>query len=481
MNVLPPRTRLRSLSSLTLAVAGTVVAAGVGTAVAPVPGLHSVALGQFSPATAPTPQPPFAGVVTLDRVEVRSGAGESYYPVAELRAGDRVRVVEDFYGWYRIEAPEGLRAFVMAKDVNRRGDGTIGIANAESTRVTIKGLNRGWNESFRTIKTLAPGERVTIIATAGDEAYEILAPEGSLVFLPPGSVEAQASLVPADAPGVPVTPAPAITGGDSAGSGEMVPLAEAMASEESGFADAPATGTGTGTELGTDEAATADPGTPGTLAGVTAPDTLPPLNLADDAADQSTAAADLPALRPAAEAEAPSEGLAAVEQAQLARFALPLEEQPLDEMEASYQALLDGGELRPFEVRLVESRMQAVRRNRQLLAAIEQIQQRKDGLVVVEPTPIEPEPEAPYAAVGVLRTSSVFAGEEGGVALPKMYRVVDPATERTIAYLRPARGLDPVPLLGRLVGVRGNKEIDPTLGTPLVTAQRVVALDPSEE
>ncbi len=411
-------------------------------------------------ADAATPEPPFLGEVSVPRVEVRSGAGEFYYPVADLVEGDRVRVVESFYSWYRIEVPEGLHAFVAAKDLDRRGDGTVGVVNAEATRVRIKGRDLGWDESFRTIKTLDPGDQVQIVAAAGDEAYEILAPEGSLVFLPPNSVRPLAGLTDGGAAPPPAaTPEPATA---DAGAGEMVPLAEALAAETAAPAPAPRI-----------EPTPAPEGTTATAP----PDTLPPLALGDNRTVQpeepAADAIELPPVTPPAPA---SEGLAAVEEAQLPRFALPLEEQPLDEMEAAYAELLGGGTLSGPEQQLAESRLRAIQRNRQLTAAVAQIQARKDGLAPVEPTAVAPEPETPFAAVGILRTSTVFAGEEAGVALPKMFRVTDPATERTIAYLRPARGIDPVELLGQLVGVHGAKEIDPTLGTPLITTQAVVAL-----
>lgn len=442
----------RSLPTLAAALAAALAA---GPLAPPAP-----AAAQSRPAAA-EPEPPFFGEVALDRVEVRSGAGESYYPVAVFERGQRVKVVEDFYGWYRIEAPEGLRAYVAQRDVDRRGDGTFGEANADAARVKIKGLDRGFNDSFRTISFLNPGDRVRIVGVVGDEAYEVLAPEGSLVFLPPGSVTplaraAQAADPPAATPAPPPTP-PAPT----PDAGSMVPLAEALAAQDPAPVVVEAPAPADAPEL------------------PDAPETLPPIVLGDGGAElPGGAALDAPAASAPAAPEA-SDAVAAVEAEQLPRFALPLEEQPLGEMQAAYDALLgpDAEPLRASERRLVESRLRAVRRNRQLRAAVAQIQQRRDGLVDVEPTAVEPEPAAPYAAVGVLRTSSVFAGEAAGVALPKMFRVVDPATERTVAYLRPAAGIDPVPLLGRLVGVRGAREIDATLNTPLVVAQEVVGLD----
>ena len=430
-------------------------------------------------ADAATPEPPFVGEVSVPRVEVRSGAGEFYYPVAELVEGDRVRVVESFYSWYRIEVPEGLHAFVSAKDVDRRGDGSVGVVNAEATRVRIKGRDLGWDESFRTIKTLDPGDRVQIVAPAGGEAYEILAPEGSLVFLPPNSVRPLAGLAdgtvprPADPPRPPAPPAAGAdaTGDTDPSRGEMVPLAEALAAETAQPPPPAPMST-----LAIEPTPAPEPA-PAEQPATARPDTLPPLALGNNpAATPEEPAPDALSLSPITPPGLASEGLAAVEEAQLPRFALPLEEQPLDEMEAAYAELLGGDALAGPERQLVESRLRAIQRNRQLTAAVAQIQQRKDGLVPVEPTAIEPEPEEPFAAVGILRTSTVFAGEEAGVALPKMFRVIDPATERTIAYLRPARGVDPVALLGQLVGVRGAKEIDATLGTPLITTQDVVAL-----
>ena len=464
------RRRLPALPALLLLAA----AAGVPPlAAAP------AALAQPGATPADQPQPPFAGEVSVDRVEVRSGAGESYYPVAVFERGQRVRVVEDFYGWYRIEAPEGLRAYVAQRDLDRRGDGSVGVANADAARVKIKGLDRGYDDSFRTITFLNPGDRVQIVDAVGNDAYEVLAPEGSLVFLPPGSVTPLASLAdepsPAATPAPPATPEPApAAGSNEAAGGEMVPLGDAPAPEPR-VAPTPPSREQPAATPGP-EPALAD-----ALARVEPPAELPPIDLGDGGLQSDGPAADDGPLTPAAPAVETSDAVAAVEEAQLPRFALPLEQQPLEEMEAAYRELAESGTLRPFEERLVRSRLSAVQRNRQLMAAVAQIEARRAGLVDVAPTAIEPEPAEPFAAVGVLRTSSVFGGEEAGVAMPKMFRVIDPATERTIAYLRPARGVDPVPLLGQLVGVRGSREIDSTLNTPLVTAQDVVALNPAAE
>lgn len=457
---------------------------------------------------------PYTAVVDVPKVQMRSGAGRAFYPVGELKRGATVTVVDEYWDWYRIQAPQGVYMFVLRRDVDAKGDGTRGIVNTALTRVYAAGLNRAAADSFKFTMNLPKGQEVRIVATDGDH-YKIVPPKGALVFLPPGTIK------PVQAAPEVVDAAPAVPDAQPPAADDMVPLDDA-GTDTSGTAAsgarpaAAASGTGSDASAGMnhpDTAAVPRIETPDTAAptptptltlnvpahtapAVTAtvhsantPQTTPagesttPAPGSDatavGATTEETTTTDAPPAPPVpAETPAVTPGLRAVELAQLPRFNLPVERQPLDQMQQAYEAFViqaaeQGTELPLVDQRILEVRLAAIARNRQLAAALAQIQQRQQALPQIAPVKETVTDNEPFAAVGVLRASSVFSGD----GMPQMFRVIDPATRRTIAYVRAAQGVDPTAALGQLVGVKGKREFDPSLNTHLITAQQVTILD----
>ncbi|MEM7577056.1 MAG: hypothetical protein AAF328_06220 [Planctomycetota bacterium] len=436
------------------------------------------------------PEPPYTGVISVGSVEARGSAGRVFYPVAELQQGDRVIVEDpDYFTWFRIQAPPTVRAHISQADVEASGDGSRGVVTSDIAQVRVMGLDRTADDSFKTLISLAKGDAVTIL-DRDDKRFIIEAPQGTTVFLPPGSVEPlenqpefdaeEDTPAPAPAPAPVVeTPEPAlethtptpepVTVGTA---GEMTPIdAEVQAdTPDAGAATADAAAT---TELPTLVVPPPLPA-PSPASGETdAPlvgDT--PQNAdAPDAGDAATADAPAPAPKPV-ETLAVNDALRTVELEMLPLFALPVEEQPLDQIEAAYSQVAAEQELTGVDTRIVDNRLAAVSRNRQFAAALAQIEQRQSAVPTLEPLAIEPGLDEPYAAVGVMSVSTVLS-EQGG----KVFRVVDPASRRTIAYVQPAVGVDPALSLGQIVGVRGQRQYDPSLNAQLIVAQQVKVLD----
>ncbi len=441
------------------------------------------------------PEPPYTGVISADSVEARGSAGRVFYPVAVLKKGDRVIVEDDdYFTWFRVQAPASVRAWVNQADVEAGGDGSRGVVISDFAQVRIMGVDRNADDSFKTLLTLSKGDTVNILDRQGS-VFVIEAPKGSLVFLPPGSVTPlenqpefdadEATPTPAPVP----TPAPANASqpdetpaalpGDAADAeasaeavtvgtaGDMVPLdAEAPAAEP------------------TPEATTADAET--TLPPLVIPPPLPTpvaeMPAVGDApaiaeAEESTpgsADGDAGEQTPAKPVEtlAVNEALRAVELEMLPLFDEPVETQPLDQIEAAYSQVADENELTGIDARIVENRLAAVSRNRQFAAALKQIEQRQAAVPALEPLAVEPQADEPYAAVGVMSVSTVLSSDGRTT-----FRVVDPATRRTIAYVQPAAGVDPALSLGQIVGVRGTRQYDPSLNAQLIVAQQVRVLD----
>ena len=74
-----------------------------------------------------------------------------------------------------------------------------------------------------------------------------------------------------------------------------------------------------------------------------------------------------------------------------------------------------------------------------------------------------------YEIVGRLGTSGVFNGDER----PLLYRVQDPRTNRTLAYVRPGSYTAIEDMIGQHIGVMGIVEYDPTLQVNIINMSRV--------
>lgn len=80
--------------------------------------------------------------------------------------------------------------------------------------------------------------------------------------------------------------------------------------------------------------------------------------------------------------------------------------------------------------------------------------------------------QSSYNIVGRLNTSTIYDGRR----LPRMYRIQDPDSARTLAYIRPDEEFDLVGMLGQLVGVVGEKTYDGSLRLNLVEPRRIELL-----
>ncbi len=473
-------------------------------------GLIGVVLGVSSSSMA-QPAVPYIGQVSVERVEVRSGAGRAYYAVGELRAGERVVVVDEFFNWYKIEAPAGVSSFVLKKDIDREGNGEVGVANTDRVDVNVADPTKGPDKSFRTHKSLSKGDRVQITGEV-DRWYQIKPPQDAYVFLPPNTVSPApgSEPAPAVAPVPTPTPAPSTDGG-------MVPAVVPAPTPEP--APAPPTPTVTAAAP-VAPAAPADPVADDVAWDGNAPVTAPPsprdaaVAEVDDALEDAMstvpaqdappalaiiqptldsaisvtpapapgttadgAAADATASAPALDTPAVSEALRRVEQQNLPLFDLPVDEQPIVQMRSAYETAGQTPDLPAIDQRLIEQRLAVLARNADVAATIQRIAKLRNSLPEYDPADIElpPDPSKGYAAVGTLAASTVFTGSR----TPQMFRVVDPNTRGTIAYVRPVAGLDLTPHLGGIVGVVGQRQFDPTLNATLITVTKIDALTPA--
>src|SRR5205085_9571805 len=86
------------------------------------------------------------------------------------------------------------------------------------------------------------------------------------------------------------------------------------------------------------------------------------------------------------------------------------------------------------------------------------------------------ESSAEYVAVGRVAASTIYDGK----GLPKMLRVQDAASGRTLAYLQPDEQYELVNLIGNLVGIVGDKTYDGSLRLNIIQPHRIDILTPDK-
>ncbi|MAE61181.1 MAG: hypothetical protein CMJ49_07475, partial [Planctomycetaceae bacterium] len=150
--------------------------------------------------------------------------------------------------------------------------------------------------------------------------------------------------------------------------------------------------------------------------------------------------------------------------------ALPIDQQPLNELTAAYTAL-KATKLHEADLAIVDVRLHILAARRELLESIRliadarrQLQQQRDQAAA--PPQVVAKPKA-YTAVGLLFASTLYTGD----VLPHLYRLVEPLSGLTIAYVEPSDAADLRPMLGRLVGVVGKARSDPALRLRVVAVE----------
>ncbi|MCE9606529.1 MAG: SH3 domain-containing protein [Planctomycetia bacterium] len=168
----------------------------------------------------PAAQFPYSAFVAPTEAPVRSGPGETYYPVLNLKLGDAVEVWrQDPGGWLAVRPPEGAFSWVSADFIQQTGEKTGRVVGNEvNARVGTK-----FSDLRDAIQVqLSAGDEVDILESrtlrTGDQEtlwYKILPPAGEFRWIAARHVVLHPSQLPAAA-------LPNLATG--AGSGEIQPV-----------------------------------------------------------------------------------------------------------------------------------------------------------------------------------------------------------------------------------------------------------------
>jgi hypothetical protein len=479
--------------------------------------LGLVALGMIFASPAPAiaqvePVEPKWMTVARD-AEMRCGELTTFYKVADLKAGQVVRMDARSPRWARIIYPEWQHAFVAVGDAVLTSETQLRLESA-AARVrapnAISGLPGSWRSLY--LGEVKPGTLFTIIGKAESKdgqliGYKVKPAFPPAVDQPPhGYVELAAlrdataeevaahlaALQPRDAASSEskAVAAPPAVEPESAPAVEPVqatpptvdtpeePQAEAPGATEPEPAPEAAAPTAADTSL-LEEMAPPSPESPADAA----PDQPAP---AQAASEPATATLDPSAAAPEAagsETEAPARdwlGWPELE-AEMRRVRAKGGEamdDALDELIAEYERGLDHAES-PAISRAIETRLEWLRLRRDardqrlaLDAALSQAQQAgqagRQGMQVWEDA-------RGFDIVGRLVPSAIYDGRR----LPLMYRiraVEDAGLVRTIGYIKDVPALNLGSKVGNIVGVIGDSRLDPALQLRVITPFRIETL-----
>ncbi len=373
-----------------------------------------------------------AGVINADGVFVRSGPSENSYQTMKLDKGTAVTVVGLKFNWLKIRPPEGSFAYVPKVYIQRRNDGSVGRASREmiakvgSSLVMMK---------IAPMAKVNEGDDVTILGQQ-DEYFKIKPPEGSVLYVNKQFVNFVKVL-------------PRAT--DTAAHGSIVE------NTNGGHDAAP------GPATGPSETIAANPTTHPAGETATGPDATPSTQPSADAAaaEFDKLEAEFAATSDKPITDQPIESLIHGYDAVLKQDALPNSMRRVAQVRQATLKLRNEARTEFLATRTSQDKMKE--RTKALTAEREEIDERiKNNSVEL------------FTAVGTLRGSSI---QHAGSTL---YRLTDPSTGRTVAYLR-ATEPKYADLIGQFVGVKGPLTTDPTLNLKIIEAPTsVVTVDPTK-
>jgi len=389
--------------------------------------LPSVTFAQEAPAQGlETAKQQWFGLVNAGAVYVRSAASEDAYPVMKLEKGAQVKVVGMKFKWLKILPPEGTFAYVPQAYVQRRGDGKVGRATREIIAKVGSSLTQ---QKTNPMAKVEQGQDVQIVGEE-DEYYKIQPPEGSYLYINQQYVDPYKPI------GTPDAGEPKPTAPNTIAKNTPKPDGSPEGQAKTGIVD------GLASEKGT--APTTQPG--GDVAAAPATQPADPVTVASDTFDKLES--DFKGANEKSITEQPIDQLLTGYQDLLKQDALPTSMRRIAESRVATLKLR--GEAKADYLTAKAEQQKSMERRQALQAEKQEIEQRiKENQITV------------YAAVGTLRPSSLQRGNT------MMYRLTDPATGRTVAYIR-TNDSKYAGMLGQFIGVKGTINTDTALNMKFI-------------
>lgn len=418
---------------------------------------------------------PYYGVVQSKQA-LRSRDGERFYSVADLDANQVVIVDGEGKEWARVMYPPGLAAFVRAEDVTIEGsNATLSKPSKLKAANSVSGYSGSYMSLF--MGELAPGTVLKVLEPAKENdgpvvGYKVAAPEGSKGYIELRALRraTDAEVAAAKAKGQ-VGPLP--TGGVTAKPSETKP-SEAKPAESK-----PAQPATPGVDL------TATPPTPGATPGTDKPVEViqktdpnsPAGQTPAEGATPVTTTATAPVVAPAP--ERPVSDLQRLEPTFQAVWKQPVLSAEVDELLSEYERAHDA--IPESDARLrqqAQARIDALKLRQDFR---NKLREQADAKAKIDSTTIRLKAQLDdiaknryYTIVGQLQPSLVYNGRD----LPQMYRVVSVGgtAPRTLGYLRKTDKFELDKMVGTVVGIIGEAQLDRSLQLNIITPVQVDAL-----
>lgn len=401
------------------------------------------------------------------KAPMHCGDSDRFYKVADVDAGVVVLADGEGSGWTRISYPAGVTAFARAEDVTVQGD-TATLSR--TARLKAPNAVAGYAASYKLIGPFAPGLSLKVVEPVREGegpivAYRVSAPADARGFVETRALrkasdaEVTAFRTKASLPALPgAAPAPVVT----------PPVVTTSAAPTAPASDKPAVLNLTQPAVTGDAgAATPPPVTP-------APTQPAPTEIVQKSSDVPGA--------PAAAPGAPADAAPVITPVQPRRVERQVTD--IERLEGSFQAVLRQPVLSAEvdellnEYNRVLATDDGVRHRAQLEQRIGVLELRRDyrdrlrkleeGRAQLDRDQVrlvkqleEIEKSRYYTIVGELQPSLVYDGKR----LPQMYRVVSVGgtSPRTLGYLRRTPEIDLDSMLGRVIGVIGEAQLDRSL------------------
>jgi len=173
---MPPSAPTPSASTLPGAVAAPGSAAAPSAPAAPTPA------PTLAPAPAAMPKTfPYTAFINADAVNIRSGPGLYYYPLAILNSDMEVAVESEAGAFLAIRPPEGVYGLIKRVDLAMGMDGKTATVAATSARVYA--ASNAATRQWCVMGTLKQGDKVEVEGTAEGDMVGIAPPAGAHVYV----------------------------------------------------------------------------------------------------------------------------------------------------------------------------------------------------------------------------------------------------------------------------------------------------------
>lgn len=188
---------------------------------APAPAEPAPAPAPVQPDPVPSPAPvaayPFEAEVNAAKVRVRAGGNINEREMILLSKGDRVTVLEEQYGWYRIRCPHGCKGWIHAKLTTEVPGPVNGAQRVELTADQVV-LRASDSLKASSLGTFAKGTVFDLVRRQGEWCQVLCPPEAAawinakyvtpLNGVVPPPLTSRPEPVPAPAPAPAPTPEP---------------------------------------------------------------------------------------------------------------------------------------------------------------------------------------------------------------------------------------------------------------------------------